>query len=155
MVVKFFACLCFFFLEACSCNVKRTTMDSFAGNEKEDFLVENKLNQEIIQTLLDLPEWQWVYHSEIKERLPVKLLKSDKVSDSLKLKKYGQPVAILSKKILDSLQTKAYVHLKELKFFGDTVYFYLEYPAEGAVANGRIIKMNKRWVADKYSVTEQ
>jgi len=56
----------------------------------------------IIQKIMDLPNLQWVYHPEIEDRLPVKLLESDYVPKSLNLIKFQQSVQIISlRKILE------------------------------------------------------
>ena len=51
----------------------------------------------IVQKILDLPELQWIYHTEIKETLPVKVLESQTINKSLNLNKFGQKVIILSR----------------------------------------------------------
>jgi len=61
-------------------------------------LIKPKLNQNelVVQSILDLPDFQWVYHSKLKERLPVKMLESGLIEKSFNLNKFGQKVRILS-----------------------------------------------------------
>jgi hypothetical protein len=61
-------------------------------------LLKSESNQTelIAQKILDLPKLQWIYHPEVKERLPVKVLESELIDKNLNLIKFGQKVRILS-----------------------------------------------------------
>ena len=154
MTIKFLAFLVTFLLISCSYKRQETTTNSLAKSNKKNYLSERINNQDVIQVLLNLPDWQWVYHAGSKQRLPIKLLKNDIISSDLKLKKFGQPVMILSMKQLNELNAEAYVCITKLNLLHDTVYFSMNYPYEGAFADGILIKKGK-WIAGDYSVVER
>lgn len=140
------------FFTACHLDNRKSVVrnnGSIAATEPQ--ITKQPSAQELIQKMLDLPQWQWVYHPEVNGRLPVKMLKNDFVADSLILIKFNQKVQIG----VDTRNTKEYVEIEKLKIKDDTAYFIMEYPSEGAVANGHFIKRNKVWMIDKYTVIEQ
>ena len=108
----------------------------------------------VVQKILDLPDLQWVYHPELKERLPVKVLKTEQITEKLDLKKFGRKVSILSPEELEKEHITDYVSI-QLDFSNDTLKFDLEYKAEGAVASGKMVKKNGEWIVVDYSVAEE
>jgi len=108
----------------------------------------------LIQSILDLPDLQWIYHSEVNDRLPIKILESGLVTKDLSLNKFDKNVAILTKDELENRKLNDYIFIRELNFIGDTVKFYLTYDIEGAFAEGMFIKEYKKWIMLDYVVGE-
>ena len=111
--------------------------------------------QIIVQKILDLPELQWVYHQELKERLPVKVLESKLIDKRLILHKFGQTVSILSMSELEKEGIKDYVVFNKIEISKDIAYFALNYKIEGAGCSGKLIKENGEWSFSNYSVWER
>ncbi len=61
---------------------KETENKSESENElTQTELIKSESNQTelIVQQILDLPRLQWIYHPELKERLPVKVLETEHI----------------------------------------------------------------------------
>ena len=110
--------------------------------EKEKIEIETEI---LIQDILDLPELQWIYHPEVKDRLPVKLLASGLVTKEMNLRKFDKDVLILTTEEVEMKKIPDYVFIEELFFVGDTVKFYLTYDVEGVFADGKFIRVQGKW----------
>ena len=133
-----------------SCDSKQTPkmsvkMDSIASSEI----------QVLIQDILDLPKLQWIYHPEVADRLPVKLLQSGLVTKDLKLRKFDNDVLILTQNELVVNKMTDYVFVEKLLFKGDTLSFSLTYDVEGAFADGKFARINGKWTILNYEVGER
>jgi hypothetical protein len=117
---------------------------------------EEKVNeiQTLVQDILDLPRLQWIYHPEVHERLPVKILESGLVTKNLKLRKFDKDVLIMTKDELEANKTLDFVNIEELFFKGDTLSFYLTYDVEGAFADGKYVWTGDKWRVLNYTVGE-
>ena len=119
-------------------------------------LIKSESNQTelIAQKILDLPKLQWIYHPEVKERLPVKVLESELIDKNLNLIKFGQKVRILSMSELEKEGIKDFVIFDKIKIGKDTTDFELHYKIEGAGCSGKLLKENGEWKVINYSVWE-
>ncbi len=119
-------------------------------------LIKSESNQTelLVQKILDLPKLQWIYHPELKERLPVKVLETATIEKRFNLNKFGQKVRILSKTELESEGIKDFVIIDKIKIEKDTTEFTLSYKIEGAGCNGKFLKQNGEWKIMDYSVWE-
>lgn len=108
----------------------------------------------LIQKILDLPDLQWIYHSELTERLPVKILESELINKKFNLNKFGQKVIILSMSELESKGINGYVDFNKLIIHSDTVEFELSYKIEGVGSKGKLKKEEEKWEIIEYSVWE-
>jgi hypothetical protein len=75
---------------------------------------ESSQTELIAQKILDLPKLQWIYHPEVKERLPVKVLESELIDKTLNLNKFGQKVRMFSMSELEEEGIKDYVIFAKL-----------------------------------------
>jgi hypothetical protein len=110
--------------------------------------------QILMQDILDLPKLQWIYHPEVQERLPVKILESGLVTKELQLRKFDKDVLIMTKDELEKNKTLDFVNIEELSFKGDTLTFYLTYKVEGAFAEGKYVRTGDKWKILDYAVGE-
>ncbi|WP_026977930.1 hypothetical protein [Flavobacterium tegetincola] len=119
-------------------------------------LIKSESNQTelIVQKILDLPKLQWIFHPEVKERLPVKVLESELIEKNLNLNKFGQKVRILSMSELEKEGIKDYVVFDKIVIAKDTNEFELHYKIEGAGCNGKLLNENGKWKVIDYSVWE-
>ncbi|WP_157451740.1 hypothetical protein IZU89_07675 [Cellulophaga lytica] len=119
-------------------------------------LIKSESNQTelLVQKILDLPKLQWIYHPELKERLPVKVLETATIEKSFNLNKFGQKVRILSKSELENEGIKDFVIIDKIKIKKDTAEFGLSYKIEGAGCIGKFFKQNGEWKIIDYSVWE-
>ena len=119
-------------------------------------LIKSESNQTelIVQKILDLPKLQWIFHPEVKERLPVKVLESELIEKNLNLNKFGQKVRILSMSELEKEGIKDYVVFDKIVIAKDTTEFELHYKIEGAGCNGKLLNENGKWKVIDYSVWE-
>ena len=119
-------------------------------------LIKSESNQTelIVQKILDLPKLQWIYHPEVKERLPVKVLESEFIDKNLNLNKFGQKVRILSMSELEKEGIKDYIIFDKIKIIKDTTDFELHYKIEGVGCSGKFLKENGEWEIIDYSVWE-
>ncbi|PKR80605.1 hypothetical protein CW751_09535 [Brumimicrobium salinarum] len=119
-------------------------------------LIKSESNQTelIVQKILDLPKLQWIFHPELKERLPVKVLETEMIEKNFNLKKFGQKVRILSKSELENEGIKDFVIIDKIKIEKDTAEFGLSYKIEGAGCSGKFFKQNGEWKIRDYSVWE-
>jgi hypothetical protein len=108
----------------------------------------------IVQKILDLPKLQWIYHPELKERLPVKVLETETIEKNFNLNKFKQKVRILSKSELENEGIKDFVIIDKIKIVKDTAEFKLSYKIEGAGCSGKFFKQNGEWKILDYSVWE-
>jgi hypothetical protein len=108
----------------------------------------------ITQKILDLPKLQWIYHPELKERLPVKILETELIKKNYNLNKFGQRVRILSESDLEKEEIQDYVIIDKILIRKDTFFFELHYKIEGASCSGKFLKENGVWQVLDYSVWE-
>lgn len=119
-------------------------------------LIKSEFNRTelIAQKILDLPNLQWIYHSEVAERLPVKVLESELIEKGFDLNKFEQNVRIMSLTELEKEGIKDYVEFHKLEFKTDTLEFEISYKIEGAGSAGKFINENGDWKILDYSVWE-
>lgn len=146
------------FLTSCK-NLKNTEIRDFANSEKKHMQMEllepESIETElIVQKILDLPKLQWIYHSEIKERLPVKILDTELIEKNFNLYKFGQKVRILSPYELKEERISDYIEFHKLEFYSGSLQFELSYKTEAVGSSGTFIKENKKWKIIEYSVWE-
>ncbi|MFT4646348.1 MAG: hypothetical protein ACI8ZX_002776 [Planctomycetota bacterium] len=140
-------------------NSEKTEMENNSESKNEltqTELIKTESNQNelIIQEILDLPNLQWIYHPESKERLPVKMLESDLIKKTFNLYKFGQKVRILSTLELKKEGINDYVVIDKLEVKKDTTDFEISYKIEGAGSAGKFVKENGEWKVLDYSVWE-
>jgi hypothetical protein len=140
-------------------NSEKTETENSSDSEiklTQTELIKSESNQTelIAQKILDLPKLQWIYHPEVKERLPVKVLESELIDKSLNLNKFGQKVRILSVSELENEGIKDYVIFDKIKIGKDTTDFELHYKIEGAGCSGKFLNENGKWKIIDYSVWE-
>jgi len=150
--------LIIFFLTSCK-NSQKTKAENESKSEKtitQSELIKSESNQTelITQKILDLPKLQWIYHPELKERLPVKVLETELIKKNFNLNKFGQKVRILSLSELEKEGIKDYVIIDKIKIRKDTTDFKLSYKIEGAGCSGKFLKENRVWKILDYSVWE-
>uniref|UniRef100_UPI004049D670 hypothetical protein n=1 Tax=Flavobacterium sp. TaxID=239 RepID=UPI004049D670 len=119
-------------------------------------LIKSESNQTelIAQKILDLPKLQWIFHPEVKERLPVKVLESELIDKNLNLNKFGQKVRILSMSELEKEGIKNCIVFDKIEIAKDTTEFELHYEIEGVGCNGKLMNENGKWKVIDYSVWE-
>ncbi|NRD24924.1 hypothetical protein HNV10_16840 [Winogradskyella litoriviva] len=117
-------------------------------------LIKSNQTELIVQKILDLPKLQWIYHSELEERLPVKVLETEMIKKNFNLNKFGQKVRILSKSELENEGIKDFVIINKIKINKDTTEFGLSYKIEGAGCSGKFLRQNGEWKILDYSVWE-
>ncbi|MGM5471151.1 hypothetical protein ACS386_12805 [Flavobacteriaceae bacterium LMO-SS05] len=144
--------LTFLLLISCKNSEKRETENKLTQTELKK--TESNQTELIVQKILDLPDLQWIYHPESKERLPVKLLESDLVKKTFNLNKFGQKVRILSLIELEKEGINDYVVIDKLEIKKDTTDFELSYKIEGAGSAGKFVQENGEWKVFDYSVWE-
>lgn len=138
-------------LISCKKDKKSQTSES---DTKIEHAIKNDEAELLVQKILDLPNLQWIYHPELKERLPVKVLKTEQIDKSFNLNKFGQKVKILSSSELEKQKIQDYVVFEKLSIKGDTAVFRLYYKIEGAGAKGKLVRLNSEWKILDYSVWE-
>ena len=147
-----------FFLTSCISSKKSETENySYAENEiTKSELIKPEQNQTelIVQKILDLPKLQWIYHPELEERLPVKLLETELIGKNFELNKFGQKVRIISQSELEKEGVLDYVIFDQLEIKPDTTDFKISYKIEGAGCSGKFLKENGKWIILDYSVWE-
>ena len=111
--------------------------------------------QQILQLLLNLPALQGFYHPELPERLPLKLQTNAFVTPGLRLRKFSQPVQLLTARQLQRRGIRDYVQLGLLRQRGDTLDFRLYYRIEGVVAEGQLVRQPSGWRVVRGYVAEQ
>ncbi len=122
--------------------------------QKELIKSESNQTELIVQKILDLPKLQWIYHPELKERLPIKVLETKMIKKNFNLNKLGQKVKILSKLKLENERIKDFVIINKIKIEKDTAEFELSYKIEDASCSGKFFKQNGEWKILFYSVWE-
>ncbi len=140
------------FILLVSCTENRKSQSSWTNTE----LGQAKLNETelVIQKILDLPDLQWIYHPELKERIPVKVAENQKIVNVLNLTKFGQKVKILKLSELEKEGIKDFVLFDSLVIKDDTAEFKLHYKIEGVGSEGKLVRKDGEWIIYKYSVWE-
>jgi hypothetical protein len=153
-----YSLLIIFVLTSCN-NLEKTNTEN--NSELENILPQKELTdlepkdtELIAQKILDLPRLQWIYHSEINERLPVKVLESELIKKNITLTKFGRKVRILSISEIEKEGINDYVVFDRIEIKEDTTEFEISYRIEGAVCSGKFIKQDKEWRILDYSVYE-
>ena len=148
----------FLFLISCkNSGIKETEKTSESENkltQTESIKSESNQTELLVQKILDLPKLQWIYHPELKQRLPVKVLETATIEKGFNLNKFGQKVRILSKSELENEGIKDFVIIDKIKIEKDTAEFGLSYKIEGAGCSGKFFKQNEEWKIMDYSVWE-
>ncbi|GAB3839951.1 hypothetical protein [Hymenobacter jeollabukensis] len=125
-----------------------------APRQSPDSLPQSE-RQQVLQLLLDLPDLQHFYHADLPGRLPVKFQTDAFVTPGLPLRKFNQPVLLLSARQLRQRGSRDYLHLGPLRRRHDTLDFRLGYAIEGVLAEGTLIRHTNDWRVGRYSVVEQ
>lgn len=120
----------------------------------EQLKKEKSETEQLVQKILDLPKLQWIYHPEVKERLPVKILESKIIHKTFELNKFDNKVLILSPTEIQSKEIRDYLEFHKLIIHQSTAKFELSFKIEGAGASGEFIKENGVWKILDYSVWE-
>lgn len=145
-------------MTSCNNSKKTRTGNSSESNNElaqiEQIKSEPNQTELITQIILDLPKLQWIYHPEVKERLPLKMLESELIDKNLNLNKFGQKVRILSMSELEKEGIKDFVIFDKIKIENDTTDFELHYKIEGAGCSGKLLKENGEWKILDYTVWE-
>ena len=141
------------FLSSCT-NTKKAENENKSDYENKITQLESNQTELILQKILDLPDLQWIYHSELKERLPVKILESKLIDKTYNLNKFEQKVKILSLAELKKEGIKDYIIFEKLEIKTDTIDFKLNYEIEGAGSSGKFVIKNEKWIIFEYSVWE-
>ncbi len=149
-IVLFLTLICFM-----SCIETTKSQDTKVKNTSMQNLQKTEEAQSIVQKILDIPGIQWMYHSEDKERVPIKILATNEISENLILTKFQKRVSVLSASEIKNTETKAFVALEYHKIDSDTLQFKLAYAVEGVVVNGKMILQNGTWNLLNYDVIEQ
>mgnify|MGYP000341978445 FL=1 len=110
--------------------------------------------QVIVQKILDLPKLQWMFHPEVADRLPIKLVENRIINDILKLQKFDKSVRIATKASFEKEKIRDYLVFEELILKVDTAYFAFNFPIEGVTAKGKLVKISEEWTAQEYTVSE-
>ena len=125
-----------------------------AAIESEIKIEEINESELMVQKILNLPDIQWIYHPELPERTPVKILESELIDKKFDLNKFGKEVRIISPDELKKEGIKDYLEFHKLEFKNDTLEFGLSYDIEGAGSAGKFIKENGKWKILEYEVWE-
>ena len=115
---------------------------------------EKKL-ESAIQVILDIPEFQWIYHPEIPERTPVKLLVNEVINEKMSLTKFNEQVVFYKKYEVFSKSIKDYIEFIDLDYENDTLNFSFRYNIEGAVASGTLLDINNEWTVLSANIYEK
>ena len=105
----------------------------------------------ILQKILDLP----IYHQNIKEKLPVKILESEMIEKKINLNKFGQKVRILTISELEKEGIKDYIIFDKLDIRKNIVDFELHFQFEDTGCIGKLIKQNDEWKVVKSSIWQE
>lgn len=147
-----------FFLTSCI-NSKKSKAENYSYsenkiNQSKLIMPEQNQTESIVQKVLDLHKLQWIYHSESKERLPVKVLETELIEKNFELKMFGQKVRIMSKLKLEKEGILDYVIFDKLEIKTDTTDFEISYKIEGVGCSGKFLTKNGKWKIFNYSVWE-
>ncbi|PHS08596.1 MAG: hypothetical protein COA88_06430 [Kordia sp.] len=150
--------LMIFLLTSCK-NSQKVKIEKKSDSEntitQSEFMkLELNQNELVIQSILDLPDLQWVYHPELKERLPIKILESGLIRKSFNLNKFGQKIRILLVSELEKEGIKDYLIFDKINIIKDTTDFELSYKVEGIGCSGKFVKENEEWKVLDYFVLE-
>lgn len=129
-------------------------LTSYNGHSNNTELEEINESELIVQMILDLEDLQWIYHSEVKGRLPVKILESELINKSLVLRKVDRKVRVLSLNEIEKEEVSDYLEFRKLIIKSDTAEFELIYKIEGVYVSGKFIKENGHWKTLDYKVVE-
>ena len=110
--------------------------------------------QKIIQKSIDLPKLQQYFHiKENPDRSPLIILKSDKITSTLELNKFGKQVNILDKLDIEK-QGKAYLIFTKISINQNTASINFSYPVEGISVRIEFVKKNNEWSIEKSELIE-
>ncbi len=127
-------------------------------NYRSTILNQEKLKKDeispIVQLIIDIPEIQWMYHPEIKDRLPIKILKTKQINELEGVTKFDEKVKLFSLSELTSKKLDDYLLITLNEKTKDTVTFKLLYAVEGIKVYGKLIKQDKNWKIRNTNVIE-
>ncbi|WP_299462325.1 hypothetical protein [uncultured Microscilla sp.] len=112
---------------------------------------------QILQQIIDLPQLQPYYHSNLPERVPLVVEKNQYVFAKSALKKFDKPVVFLAKTDLVSQNTKAYLTITKLAIDTQTKKATVEfkYPIEGIGGQASLVNSQGKWEVAKASIYEK
>lgn len=114
--------------------------------------------RQIIQQAIDLKELQQYYHSESdSSRKPLRIVEFGIVNRStlMGIKKFDEPVSIISEYEADSLNTKNYLSISDWTNVNDKLRLQLYYPVEGITINYMFKKDSNKWVLINSKIMEE
>jgi len=109
--------------------------------------------QVIVQKILDIPEIQWIYHPEIKNRIPVKLLETKKINKNIQLIKFNKKIIIISTTNENTCKDCLKINYRTIN--KNTISVKMAYPIEGVTLSGKLLRVNKEWKLFFLSITER
>ncbi|MBC2839730.1 hypothetical protein [Robiginitalea sp. SC105] len=110
---------------------------------------------EIVQLILNAPILQQWLHGEVPERLPLKILKSSFINDSLTVYKFGYTVRIVDSTTIAREEIKDAIILKINRLEKDTLNFSIYHQIEGAHVWGRVIPSKQGWMLEVVGAGEE
>ncbi|QXP60842.1 hypothetical protein [Olleya sp. HaHaR_3_96] len=108
----------------------------------------------IVQQILNLTKLQWIFHPELKEKLPVKLMETALIKKNFTLYKFKHKVRILSPSEIEKEGIKDFVFIDIIKIKSKMIDFKLHYKIEGISCSGTFLKERGTWKITAYSVFE-
>lgn len=133
---------------------KETKTDNTVLNHEAEALEKTDEMEQVVQNILDYPALQSLFHAEIPERLPLKMVENEYTKPEWNLLKFNQKVRIASIATYEKEGIEDYLILALLEQKKDTIHFYLSYDAEGIKVDATLIKTFDEWAIEEYSFWE-
>jgi len=110
--------------------------------------------EQVIQEILDCPELQSMYHAELPERAPLKLVENEYVKAEWNLIKFNRKVCIAPEISFKNEGIEDYLVIDLLERKNDTIHTSLYYDAEGIKVAVALLKNTDSWVIEKFELYE-
>lgn len=107
-----------------------------------------------IQVVIDHEPLQQYFHSEVKGRVPLVILRSG-ITEDIGLEKFGQPVRVLSLDEIAREGIRAYIEFDEMSFRRDSGRVSLRYAVEGIYVTAELGLQDSQWRVTSFRLVER
>ncbi len=118
--------------------------DTYDFNPVETKCLDKNDKEKLLESIFETEEFQMFLHPEIKERLPIRLVKNEFITSDLVIFSNGQKVQLVDSLILP-IGTQHRVKLIKKDCNRGIVEYSIFYPIEGVVISGSAQKKGDSW----------
>jgi len=108
----------------------------------------------ILKLVLDQPDLQQYLHSELPERVPIRVLRKDTIFDGIVITKFGGQIEFVDPDQIDQ-DREAYLEFETFDVSENTSFVQLHYEIEGVFGTFRLVNDGEVWSVETAEIVER